>query len=102
VPTDRVTRRLGQVAGAGQVGGQRPPAAAVQSVQAGVGGDAVQPRPHRRALRIELGVGAPGAQHRLLDQVFGVVHRAQHPVAVREELAAERIRLPHELLRLHV
>src|SRR4029079_7486197 len=29
----------------------------------------------------------PRAQHRVLQQVLGVVHRAEHPIAVGEELA---------------
>jgi hypothetical protein len=98
VPAGRMPRRLGQAARAGEVRGQRPPAAALQRGQARVGGDPVQPRPHRGPSGIKIPVGPPGPQHGLLHQVFGVVYRAQHPVAVRQQLPAERIRLPHELV----
>jgi hypothetical protein len=36
-------------------------------------------------------VGAPGAQKRLLEGVFGVVQRAEHPVAVDVELPPVRL-----------
>src|SRR5437763_14303638 len=40
----------------------------------------------------------PGPQIGLLDQVLGIVHRAHHPVAVRQQLPPERVGRPHELL----
>ena len=44
-------------------------------------------------------IGPPGAQVGLLDEVLGVVDRAGHPVAVREQLTAERIGHPREVGR---
>src|SRR4029077_4502427 len=49
-------------------------------------------------LAVEPAGRAPGPQQGLLDQVLGVVHGTQHPVAVRQQLAAERIRLAGEIL----
>ena len=43
-------------------------------------------------------VRAPGPQHRLLHEVLGVVHRPEHLVAVRQELAPVRQRLTCEVL----
>ena len=36
-------------------------------------------------------VGAPGTQVGLLDQVFRVVDRAEHAIAVREQLTPQRL-----------
>jgi hypothetical protein len=47
--------------------------------------DAVQPGPQRRA-PVEPRVAAPGAHEGLLDEVFRVLVRAKHAVAVREQL----------------
>ena len=63
--------------------GARP---ALEVGQADVGGDPVEPGAHRGAA-LEVRGGLPGAQERLLDQVLGLVHRAAHPVAVRQQLA---------------
>jgi len=83
--------------GRAQPGGQRPPAAVLDRPQAGVGGDAVQPGPQRRAA-LEPVPRPPGAQQGLLQHVLGVVHRAEHPVAVREQFWPERIGQAGELL----
>ena len=56
-------------------------------VQAGVRGDRVEPRA-QRAAALEAREAAPRAQRGLLQRVLGVVHRAEHPVAVGVELAA--------------
>ena len=56
-----------------------------RSVQADPGRDPVEPGPDRRAL-LEVRVPAPGPQVRLLHRVLGVVQRAEHPVAVRDQL----------------
>ncbi len=50
-------------------------------------GDLVEPGA-KRALALEPRQSAPGAHQRFLESVLGVVDRAQHPVAVRVELAA--------------
>ena len=57
-----------------------------QRVQAAVGRDRVQPGAQRRA-SLELLEPAPGRQQRLLEQVLGVLQRAEDPVAVELELA---------------
>ena len=56
-------------------------------VQAGVGRDPVEPGA-QRASPLEPRQAAPRAQQRVLERVLGVVDRAEHPVAVRVELAA--------------
>ena len=53
----------------------------VQHVEAHVGGDPVQPRPHRRPT-LETIEAAPRPHQRLLDGVVGLERRPQHPVAV--------------------
>jgi hypothetical protein len=63
------------------------PPAAPQRVQAGVGGDLVQPGPEPGAA-LEAPAPPPGAQEGLLDQVLGLLERAEHPVAVDVQLAA--------------
>jgi hypothetical protein len=60
--------------------------AALDRRQARVRGDPVQPRAHRAAA-LELRQPAPGAQQRLLHGVLGVLHGAEHPIAVRVQLA---------------
>ena len=57
-----------------------------QGVQRAVGGDPVQPGPDRRAL-LELLEAAPRGEQRLLEQVLGVLRRADDPVDVQLELA---------------
>ena len=65
--------------------------------QACVGGDPVQPGPQRR-LTLEPAVGLPRAQVGLLHQIFGVVHGAGHPVAVRQQLTPMRLGLNQEFI----
>nr|BFE69445.1 hypothetical protein GCM10020092_027460 [Actinoplanes digitatis] len=60
-------------------------AALGEQVQAGVGGDPVQPGPERRPA-LEGLPPPPGAQERLLHGVLGVLERPQHPVAVHVQL----------------
>ena len=80
---------LGAVLGRGrEVDREHPPALGL--LEARVGRDRVQPRAQRAAL-LEAGEPAPGAQQRLLDGVLGVVHRAEHAVAVRVQLAPVRL-----------
>jgi hypothetical protein len=55
-------------------------------VEAHVGGDAVQPRPQRRAA-LEAVQAAPGGEERLLHRVLGLGSRTQHSVAVGGQLA---------------
>ena len=52
-----------------------------------VGGDPVQPRP-QRPRAIEAREPPPAAQQDLLQRVFGVLQRTQHPVAVRVQPVA--------------
>ena len=70
--------------------GDRAAAGIPQRVQTAVGGDPVQPRAHRRT-PLEAPEPAPGAEHRLLDHVLSVLHRAEHPVAVQVQLPAQGI-----------
>jgi hypothetical protein len=83
-------RRIRVRPGRAQPSRQRPPAAVLDRPQAGVGGDAVQPGPQRRAA-LEPVPRPPGAQQGLLQHVLGVVHRPEHPVAVREQFRPERV-----------
>ena len=61
--------------------------ARLEGVQAGVGGDPVEPRPHRRAGRVVPLERPPGPGQGLLQHILRVVHRAEHPVAEDEQLA---------------
>ena len=73
-----------------ETGRQRPPGSVLQRAQAGPRRDRVEPAAQRRAA-LEPLVAAPRPHVRLLHGVFGVVQRAQHAVAVREQLRAERV-----------
>jgi hypothetical protein len=73
------------------------PAAVLERGQAPVGRDPVQPRTQRRSA-LEPLIGTPRPQVGLLDQVLGVLDRAQHPAAVRQQLAPQRLGEPNELL----
>ena len=73
------------VRGRPQVLRERAPLAPLQLGEADVGGDGVEPRPGR-ALLAQPGRATPGAHQGLLDRVVGVVHRAEHAVAVGVEL----------------
>ena len=58
-------------------------------VEACVGRDPVEPRPEREApAGTEALAAPPSAQERLLDEVLGVLERAEHPVAVHLQLTA--------------
>src|SRR5580704_4161190 len=70
---------------------QRPPPPNLQGSQADVRRDPVEPGAHRAARLVVPFPRPPCPQERVLDQVFGVVSRAEHPVAVRQELRPERI-----------
>ena len=83
-------RLVGPRLGRAQPGRQRSLGLAVERGQAGVGGDPVEPGAQRRAV-LERVVAPPRAQVGLLHQVLGVVDRAHHPVAVREQLAPVRV-----------
>ena len=69
-----------------------PALAAAEHVEAHVGGDAVQPRPQRRAA-LEAVDALPGPHHRLLHGVLGLEARAEHPVAVAGQLPAVGLEL---------
>ena len=75
--------------------GRRLRAALGEQIQAGVGGDAVHPRPERRA-PLEGVPPPPGTQERLLHGVLGVLERPQHPVAVHVQLPPVPLRQPRE------
>jgi hypothetical protein len=62
----------------------RPPG---DGVEAGVGGDPVEPAP-KRAAALEPGQPPPGPQQGVLEGVLGVVNRAEHAVAVGVELGS--------------
>ena len=73
---------------------------AADHLQAGGGGDPVEPVPQRRPA-LEAVQAAPGQQLGLLQGVVGVVERAEHPVAVhvqrpqvRSEQSGERVVIP--------
>jgi len=77
----------GLPAGRSETGRERPALLALEVGEADVGGDAVQPGADRRPA-LERVVGLPRPQVGLLDHVLGLIHRAGHPVAVRDELAS--------------
>ena len=58
-----------------------------QRVEARIRRDAVEPGPEQRA-SLERGTRLPCLEVRVLDEVVGVVDRAEHPVAMDVELAA--------------
>jgi hypothetical protein len=67
---------------------ERPTRARFQRRQARHRGDLVQPPPYRGPA-LEPVQRAPRSQVGLLHQVLGVVDRAEHPVAVRQQLRPE-------------
>ena len=83
---------------AAQAGRQRAAGAPLHGGQAGVAGDLIQPRTQRRA-SFEAVERPPGPQVCLLHQVFGIVHGTEHPIAVGEQLAPERLGAAAELPR---
>ena len=85
-------RLHGRQAGRGARLGRRPeivrqdaPAAPLELGQADVRRDPVQPRAGG-VVRPQPGQAAPGPHERFLEGIVGVVHRAEHPVAMRVEL----------------
>jgi len=66
------------------------PAGRAARVEALVGGDPVEPRPHRGA-PLEPGQAPPGGQQRVLHGVLGVLDGAEHPVAVHQQLPPVRL-----------
>ena len=69
------------------IGREDPTRSARDQPQAGVRRDSVQPRAHR-APTLEGTQSSPGAEQRLLQGVLRVLDRAEHPVAMRQELAS--------------
>lgn len=70
--------------------------AAGECIQAGVGGDPVEPGAKRSSLeRVE---AAPGAQIGFLHEVLGVVQGAKHAITMQFDLAAERLGEPFKPL----
>jgi len=84
-------RVAGHLVGGAEPGGERAARPALEVGEADVGGDPVEPGAHRGAT-LEVGGGLPGAQERLLHQVLRLVHRAAHPVAVRQQLTLVALR----------
>jgi hypothetical protein len=70
--------------------------AAGERIEAGVGGDPVEPCAKRSTL--EAVEAAPGAQIGLLHQVLGFVQGAKHAVTMQFEFAAERFGEPFKRL----
>src|SRR2546421_10988690 len=68
--------------------------------EADVRGDGVQPGAELRARLVAVGA-FPGAQHRLLERVVGVVERAEHPVAVEMERPPVWLDQERERLLVH-
>src|SRR5712691_10446110 len=81
-----------------QLGGPR--ASACDGGEADVGGDGVQPGGELRARLVAVGA-FPGAQHRLLERVVGVVERAEHPVAMEVERSPVWLDQERERLLVH-
>src|SRR5271163_3479002 len=80
-----------------QTRGQHPAGSVFQCAQASGGGDPVQPGPQCGAF-FECRVAAPAAHVSLLDEILGIVHRAEHAIAVCNQLATKRRRLLDEIL----
>ena len=66
--------------------------AGAQHVQADIRRDPVEPRSQRRAAFEAVEI-SPRADERLLDRVFGLERRPEHPVAVGGQLAAVLLEL---------
>ena len=88
---DRFDERLAELAvrvsRRAEIDREDPLGPALDQPQASVRGDRVEPGA-QRAAALEPADRAPGAQHRLLHRVLGIVQGAEHPVGVRLELAA--------------
>ena len=78
-----------------QVLRQHPPSPPVEGIQAGVGGDAVQPGPQRRPA-LEAADVPPRPQERLLHQVLGLLDRTDHAIAMHPQLTAVTLDHPGE------
>ena len=79
--------------GGPEADGQLTPGLAAHHVERGVGGDRVQPGA-QRAAPLEPREAPPRPQQRVLHGVLGVLHRAEHPVAVCPQLP---VVCPHQL-----
>src|SRR6266566_8086377 len=78
----------------------RPRASVCDRGEADVRGDCVQPSGELGAWLVAVGA-FPGAQHRFLECVVGVVERAEHPVAVEVERTAVWLDQERERLLVH-
>jgi hypothetical protein len=83
---DGICRRHARVRGRSVVDRQHTLRAQLDRAEARVRRDPVEPCAQRSST-FEPVQATPGAQQRLLKRVLGIVHRAEHPVAVRVELA---------------
>ena len=93
---DRRAGRRARLGRRAEVVRQHPLAAPLELGEAHVGGDRVQPRPRRGAFA-QAGRAAPRADQRLLQGVLGVVHRAEHAVAMRVQLGSVQLDQPGEV-----
>src|SRR5918992_1432751 len=66
---------------------------------AGGAGDPVKPRPYRGAFLVAADT-APCRQQRLLQQILGVLYRAEDAIAVQLELVSVRLDEPAERLTI--
>ena len=87
---------VGMVARQAHLHGAGTALGAAQHVDAHVVGDAVEPRPERRA-SLEGADGTPRPDHGFLDGVLGLGAAAEHAVAEARELPAVRLDRPFEL-----
>jgi hypothetical protein len=67
----------------------------LQRIQAKVRGDPVKPGPEQRTA-LEFGAPPPRPQECLLHVILGILHRAEHPIAVHLQLAPVHLGQPRE------
>jgi hypothetical protein len=85
----RGQKRRGRIARRGHLRRQHPRRLSAKHVETCVRGDPVEPGPKREApVRAEAGALAPSAEKRLLDEILGVLERAEHPIAMNLQLPA--------------
>src|SRR4029450_4001165 len=62
---------------------------AAEKIETAICGDSIEPRPER-GTALELTEATPGREQGLLEHVFGVLQRAEDPIAVQLKLAPGR------------
>ena len=90
-------RRFGRSGGT-EIHWTRPARAPVEHIEADVRRDPVEPRAQRRAA-LEAIDASPCSQQRLLDRVLRIERRAEHPVAVANQLRAVLLQSKVEFAR---